>query len=127
VTSPASPLYVRLANGVTVVSKDTCSAVVCFAQDVQQVIRFRVVPELSVPVVLGMGWLKDTDPSIVWSTGQVSFTHEGKAVTVNGLHCNLSLAKGEAVKIDICGYCSMLKGVRKGKTAAWYGLLHGAG
>lgn len=52
----------------------------------------------------------------------------GQLVSVSGVG-SARRTPGEqgGEKVEVCGMRSMLKGIRKGRTAAWFGLLVGAG
>lgn len=65
-------LPIRLATGVMVYSTSVVRAQVSFGIGIVHEIEFRVVPELSVGVILGMPWLRERNPSIDWALGTVS-------------------------------------------------------
>ena len=66
-------MEVRLATGIVVYSTQVASSCVTFGNGVAHSVPFRVVPELSAGVILGMPWLRTVNPRIDWVLGTVWF------------------------------------------------------
>lgn len=99
-------MRVRLANGVVVFSKQCVSASVSFGQGVvHRDVAFRVVPELNVPVLLGMPWLRTTNPAIDWKLGTVSLGDDSPTL----LCADESYDRSEAVRIEVSSLRGCLK------------------
>ena len=60
----SKPLRVSLADDTVVLSTKLATISLQFAEDFHQTVEFRVVPRLNHPIILGMSWLRLTNPSI---------------------------------------------------------------
>lgn len=85
------------------------SASVSFGQGVvHDDVKFRVVPELNVPVLLGMPWLRTTNPVIDWKLGTVTLGDDSPTL----LCADESYDRNEAVRIEVSSLRGCLKTAR---------------
>ena len=76
----SEPLQVSLADNFVVLSTKIAERLVQIGEHVRQDIEFHVVPRLNHPLILGLQWLCIANPTIDWST--LNITLDGHAAPV---------------------------------------------
>ena len=76
----AEPLRVSLADNTVVLSTKLASVKITFDGSDTQEIEFRVVPRLNHPLILGLQWLRQTNPVINWTALRVTWQGHTKPV-----------------------------------------------
>lgn len=69
----AEPLRVSLADDTVVLSTKIATVKTTFDGCDTQAIEFRVVPRLNHPIILGLQWLRCTNPTINWAALRVTW------------------------------------------------------
>ena len=78
----SEPLRVSLANNSVVLSMKILVFLVQIGEHVRQDIEFNVVPRLNHPLILGLQWLHIANPTIDWSTLNITLDgHTAPVVT----------------------------------------------
>ena len=78
----SEPLWVSLADNSMVLLKKIAVLLVQIGEHVQQDIEFHVVPCLNHPLILGLQWLHIANPTIDWSTLNITLdSHTAPVVT----------------------------------------------
>ena len=114
-------MCVTLANGASVVSSKVAEFMVWYGEHAGCKMEASVVPELHTPLVFGMPWLAQFNPTIDWAERRVSWQLGNEEVILVGL-----LNKGDRARV--AARCELLTSVqmsdllRSGKhavKAAW--------
>ena len=78
----SEPLRVSLADNSVVLSTKIAVLSVQIGEHVRQDIEFNVVPRLNHPLILGLQWLRIANPTIYWSTLNITLDgHTAPVVT----------------------------------------------
>ena len=85
-----------------------------------QSLRLRVLDSLTYDIVLGMDWLHEYNPTIIWMYYTVSLPlNSGKSLVLD------SKAVEGSIRIDLRSICHAMRSVKSKNAVAWLGVVKG--